>query len=142
MLKDPEMFAIAEDELRKNGIIERFEAENGPIKGRMMITLADAPEELGIEGLDTEGVFTFNGSFDFYDSMLGLALNVITLEPVAPIWVTPQIEGAEPPNQTWTEFFIETLAKSIEKDGVFGVPMYSFVTDNADFTAVPSKPED
>jgi hypothetical protein len=40
------------------------------------------------------------------------------------------------------EFFIKTLMQSIEPDGSFGVPVYSFVSDTSDMTVVPAKAED
>ena len=41
-----------------------------------------------------------------------------------------------------TVFFIKTLMQSIEPDGSFGVPVYSFVSDTSDITVVPAKAED
>ncbi len=41
MLANPELFQMVEDELKKQGVIQRFEAEQGEIIGRMMITLGN-----------------------------------------------------------------------------------------------------
>lgn len=48
MLNEPELFRAAEAGLKSLGVIERFEAENGPILGRMMITLTQIPEGIPI----------------------------------------------------------------------------------------------
>ena len=58
------------------------------------------------------------------------------------LWITPEVPNADAPSQEWCEFFIETVSKCIEKNGSFGVPMYTFCSDTADFTVVPSLPED
>lgn len=140
MLRDPEMFDVVENILTENGTIDNFEKENGKIKGRMMITLTEIPEELGIQG--GEGIHAFDCSFDFYEASIGLAINTATRELAGGLWVTPQVEGADAPDETWVEFFIKTLVENIDEDGSFGVPMYTFTTDEADFTVVPSPPED
>ena len=38
------------------------------------------------------------------------------------------------------KFFIRTLFEHIGDDGSYGIPMYSFVNNTADFTAVPTAP--
>ena len=35
--------------------------------------------------------------------------------------------------------FIKVLCESIDEDGNFGYPMYTFISDTGDFTCVPSK---
>lgn len=141
MLKDQAQFEIVEEALRKNGSIARFEEECGPIKGRMMITLTDIPEGIEItKQRDTEPT-AFEASFDFYDSTVGIALYIKDREPATGIWVTPQEEDAEAPAGDWIEFFIKTLASSIDEDGSYGIPIYSLVNDTADLTVVPTAPE-
>ena len=46
MLADKEMFFKVEDTLREQGILEKFEEENGEITGHMMITMTEIPPEL------------------------------------------------------------------------------------------------
>ena len=70
-----------------------------------------------------------------------MVLNPKTKEPGSGIWVTEQVEGADPPSQEWVEFFVATLIKHIEPDGSFGYPIYTFATDTADMTLVPTKEE-
>ena len=46
MLANPELFQTLEDDLKRQGVIQRFEAEQGKIIGRMMITPGDIPDNL------------------------------------------------------------------------------------------------
>jgi hypothetical protein len=139
MLFDKELFDVVEESCIKNGVISDFEKTNGKIKGRMMITLIDIPEELGITIEDQENPpLAFGASFDFYDCSLGIALYPKTMKFVSGVWVTPQVEDAEPPAKEWIKFFIKTLAESIDEDGSFGYPMYTFISDTGDFTCIPT----
>lgn len=77
MLIDPQAFEILEKGLTEEGKIEKFEKESGKILGRAMITLGDIPSDLKEEVLKDnklEDLYIFNCSFDFYDSILGVAL--------------------------------------------------------------------
>ncbi len=87
-------------------------------------------------------MFAFEGSFDFYEASIGLAIDVITHDVYGGIWVTPQIEGAEAPDRSWIEFFVKTLMEHIESDGSFGVPMYTFLADVGDITIIPVADEE
>ena len=49
MLADKEMFFKIENILREQGVLEKFEEENGEITGHMMITMTGIPSELGID---------------------------------------------------------------------------------------------
>ena len=62
-------------------------------------------------------------------------------EPATGIWVTPKEEDAEAPAGDWVEFFIKTLASSIDQDGSYGIPIYSLVNATADLTVVLTAPE-
>lgn len=141
MLIDEAAFDRITDLIVESGSIQEFEKENGKLKGRMMITLGELPEDLGIELDPNRKAYVFNGSFDFYDSIVGTVLYLDPLETAGGIWITPQEEGAEPPAKEWVEFFFETLVSHIEEDGSFGIPMYTYVNDNSDFTVVPARPE-
>lgn len=141
MLKDKAQFEIVEEALRKNGSIARFEKECGPVKGRMMITLADIPEGIEITEQREADPTAFEASFDFYDSTVGMALYIKDRTPATGIWVSLQKEGAEAPARDWIEFFIKTLVSSIDEDGSYGIPIYSLVNDTADLTVVPTAPE-
>ena len=48
MLAAKEMFFKIENILREQGVLEKFEEENGKITGHMMITMTEIPPELGI----------------------------------------------------------------------------------------------
>ena len=141
MLINEEMFDKVTDLLVEGGTIQQFESENGKLKGRMMITLGELPEDLGIEPDQDKKAYVFNGSFDFYDSIVGVALYLDPLELASGVWITPQEEGAEEPAKDWVEFFIQTLVSHIDEDGGFGVPMYTYVNDTSDFTVIPVRPE-
>ena len=49
MLRDEKAFDIVEKTLIENGKMADFEKEYGKIKGRMMVTLVDIPENLEIQ---------------------------------------------------------------------------------------------
>ena len=142
MLADKELFDYVESELKKRGIIDDFEKENGKIRGRMMITQIDLPEELNIEVPEGVRPLAFMGTFDFYDCAVGIAIDWNTLEPFSGLWITPQADDAQEPNEHWIEFFLKTLLGNFKEDGSYGVPMYTFATDCSDFTVVPISPDD
>ncbi len=141
MLINKDMFDSIERFLIENGTMAKFEAENGEIKGRIMITQADIPNGIEVRSVDGKIPYTFEASFDFYDSTVGIAIYSDVKMAASGIWITPQKEGAEAPAQEWIEFFVEKLMKSIEDDGSFGVPIYSFVNDTCDMTIIPTKPD-
>ncbi len=136
------MFDTVEEILKSNGKFDEFEKEYGKVKGRMMITVGEIPQELGVTIEGDKKPTAFEASFDFYDSIVGLALYTDTREAATGLWVTPQKSGAEEPDRSWLEFFIEKLMESIKADGSFGTPVYSFVTDDSDMTVVPEYPEE
>ena len=137
MLADSELFEVVENCLKEKGIIERFENENGKIIGRMMITLGNVPDNLKNEVRINDGDYVFIGTFDFYDASVGMVLNPKTMKVNSGLWITEQIENAEPPSKEWCDFFIETLEENIHEDGSFGYPLYTFCSSTGDFTVVP-----
>lgn len=137
MLIEKEAFQKLEDELKKQGVLERFEKENGPILGRVMITLTEPPANLGLEALQSPA-YAFSCSFDFYDTSIGIIMDIESRKFLSGLWVTEQVDGAEPPSKDWVEFFITKLLKHSDEKG-FGVPIYSFVNDTNDMTLVPNQ---
>ena len=137
MLKDKRMFDKVEEILKNNGTLDEFEKEYCKVKGRMMITVGEIPDELGVTIEGDKKPTAFEASFDFYDSIIGVALYTDTKEAATGLLVTPQKKGAAEPDRAWIEFFIEKLMESIRADGSFGTPVYSFVTDDSDMTIVP-----
>ena len=79
MLADKEMFFKVENVLREQGILEKFEEENGEITGHMMITMTEIPPELGIDKI-SDSIRALCASFDFYDMMIGIAFDIDTME--------------------------------------------------------------
>lgn len=146
MLIDPQAFEILEKGLTEEGKIEKFEKESGKILGRAMITLGDIPSDLKEEVLKDnklEDLYIFNCSFDFYDSILGVALYRKNLEIASGVWVTEQVDDATPPSQDWIEFFINILYEYVmESEDGFGYPIYMFVNDDSEMIIVPVSPED
>ncbi|MDY4041167.1 MAG: hypothetical protein SOY67_03580 [Collinsella sp.] len=137
MLSDSEAFGIVEDVLRDDGTLAEFEAETGKILGRVMITIGNAPTDLDLD--IPEGSKAFICSFDFYDCEIGIAFDPMHKKVKSGLWITQQKDGAEPPEQAWVAFFIEKLTGSIEEDGSYGIPIYSFVNDTADLTVAPTR---
>ncbi len=138
MLIDQETFALVENFLTENGVLQDFEAKNGKILGRMMITEGAVTEELGM-ALPPEA-HVFLCTYDFYDYVLGLAFNPKTKESYGRAWAIPQTENSEAPfpTQDWIDFFVKTLMKYIGADGSYGVPMYTFLNNRCEFTIVPT----
>lgn len=140
MLKDPKLFSEVEHMDIIQDRIKNFEKEEGPIKGRMMITDAIIPPELESQiDVNNPDVHAFEGTFDFYDMAIGIALNTRTQQITSGIWMTPQVDGAEEPSKDWIGFFLEKLMSAFDEDGGYGIPIYSFVTDESDMTIVPTK---
>lgn len=144
MLKDEKLFEALENFLRKRGTIAEFEQENGKITGRMMITETEIPEYLEFDFDKTRTVRAFEGSFDFYDATVSVAVYIDqdSLEVASGLWVTPQHEDAEAPDQVWSEFFIETLWNYLFDGKSYCVPIYTFVNDTSSFTVTPTLPSE
>lgn len=146
MLIDPQAFEILEKGLTEEGKIEKFEKESGKILRRAMITLGDIPSDLKEEILKDnklEDLYIFNCSFDFYDSILGVALYKENLEIASGVWATEQVDDATPPSEDWIKFFINILHEYImESEDRFGYPIYMFVNDYSEMIITPVDPED
>ena len=138
LLANPEMFERVESFLRKNGTIERFEKENGPIRGRMMITHSAPPDWLSIMERENEQPVAFEATFDFYDATAGIMLFLSDYSAASGTWTTEQAEGAETPAMEWVEFFLKTLLESFNEDGSYGIPIYSLISDTNDITVIPT----
>lgn len=140
MLKNPELFRNVETGLKTMGTIQAFEDAHGKILGRAMITLTDIPESIEIGRTDREKLSAFEMTFDFCNVALGVAVDPKRKTLESSVWGRYQAPGAQPPSEEWVKFFIRTLFENIGDDGAFGIPMYCFVNDTADFTAVPTAP--
>lgn len=138
MLTNPEQFKNVEEGLRAMGAIGKFESENGPILGRMMVTTTEIPESIPVKREDRENLVAFEASFDFCNVALGVVTDPVKKTLESSVWGRYQTPGAERPSEEWVRFFITTLFEHIGPDGSFGIPMYSFVNNTSDFTAVPS----
>lgn len=136
MLTDGKAISLIGETLRKDGTLDAFEEENGPILGRVMIVEGKVPE--GIEAEPSEFARAFICSFDFYDAELGIVLDLMTKKPLSRVWINSQIEDADTPSEEWVDFFIEKLLSGIAEDGNYGMPICSFVNNSTDLTVVPS----
>lgn len=139
MLSNKKHFEEVEKTLKEQGILDKYISEEGDIIGRMMITIGEVPRELDIpdEQLLSEKVKCFLCTYDFYDAEVGVLLDIETMTVKSGIWITPQKENYEEPNNEWIEFFIKTLAENIDSKG-FGYPMCTFIFNQADITIVPT----
>lgn len=140
MLKNPELFKHVESGLRSMGTIRAFEDEHGKILGRAMITLTDIPESIELKREDRENLTAFEITFDFCNVALGIAVDTKRKTLESSVWGRYQAPNAQRPSEEWIRFFIRTLFENIGEDGAFGIPMYCFVNNTADFTAVPTAP--
>lgn len=140
MLSNPEQFKTVESALKAMGTIKAFEDENGPILGRVMINTTDIPEGVNLKRTDQENLTAFEATFDFCNVALGIVVDAKKKTLESSVWGRYQVAGAQHPSEEWVKFFIRTLFEQIGDDGSYGIPMYSFVNDTADFTAVPTAP--
>ena len=140
MLKNPQLFNNVEAGLRSMGTIKAFEDVHGKILGRAMITLTDIPESVEVRRADKENLTAFEITFDFCSVALGIAVDVKKKTLESSVWGRYQAPGTQPPSEEWIKFFIQTLFENIRDDGSFGIPMYCFVNNTADFTVVPTAP--
>jgi len=139
MLSNPVLFDQIEKICRSRGTIAQFEAENGEMKGRMMIDAISVPDDVPLKpGID-DRITAFEASFDFMDCRIGLAVCVPKMEAASGFWYSSD-EGGQPPDQVWIEFFVQTLMESIEPDGSYGIPIYVFISDAGLFSVVPTTP--
>lgn len=138
MLSNPEQFKTVESALKAMGTIEAFEADNGQILGRAMITTTDIPDGVTVKRTDRENLTAFEISFDFCNVALGVVVDTKKKTLESSVWGRYQVAGAQHPSEEWVKFFIRTLFEQIGDDGSYGIPMYSFVNNTADFTAVPT----
>ncbi len=138
MLSNPELFEAVEAGLTAMGAIARFEQENGKILGRMMIVTTEIPESISIQRTDRDNLTAFEASFDFCNVALGVVTDPKKKTLESSVWGRYQVPGAERPSEEWVKFFIQTLFEHIGDDGSFRIPMYSFVNNTSDFTAVPN----
>ena len=140
MLKNPALFKNVETGLKAMGTIKAFEDEHGKILGRAMITLTDIPESIEVKRRDRENLTAFEISFDFCNVTLGIVVDTKKKTLESSVWGRYQAPNAQRPSDEWVKFFIRTLFENIGDDGAFGIPMYCFVNNTADFTAVPTAP--
>ena len=138
MLIDEKQFEIVEQALREQGKLAAFEAENGVVRGRMMITVDNIPDNIIQDIESRDDLQAFTASFDFYDMTMSVAVYTKSREVASGLWLTPQTEDAEEPSKEWISFFLEKLFDGFDENGNYGVPMYSFVTDTSDITIVPT----
>ena len=140
MLKNPELFKNVEAGLRSTGTLQAFENEHGKILGRAMITLTDIPSAVEVSRTDRQSLTAFEITFDFCNVALGIAVDTKKKTLESSVWGRYQAPNAQKPSDEWIKFFIRTLFENIGEDGKFGIPMYCFVNNTADFTAVPTAP--
>ena len=140
MLSNPELFKTVEDGLNAMGVIKSFEDEHGPVLGRVMITTTEIPQGVTVAREDRENLTAFEASFDFCNVTLGVVADTKKKTLESSVWGRYQVAGAAKPSEEWVKFFIQTLLEHIDDEGNYGVPMYSFVNDTSDFTAVPTMP--
>ena len=140
MLANKELFEGIETELRNKGVIGSFEEKHGRIVRRMMVTLGEVPENLVDEiGADVNDT-VFIGTFDFCGASVGMAVDTATKKGKGGVWITPDASDEEPLERIWCEFFLSTVMRNIAEDGTYGVPMFTFCSDDADFTVIPAAP--
>lgn len=138
MLVDENVVRSAEAMLTASGKLEDFIQENGPVQGRMMVTLGEPPEGSDIE-VDA-GQVTFIGSSDGVDCALGIVFDPVAHAPASGMWVVRQSEEASPPSQQMVATFAEKLMAAIAEDGTVDVPVISFIAENSrDLTIVGFK---
>ena len=140
MLTNAKLFADVEEMLRENGTIAAFEAEHGPITGRMLIDEGEVPSTL-VDGLDLDGdIKVFRGSFDFAKSTVGVAVDMKTGKAVGPIWQEEQKIGAYQVAQEWVDYFADVVRDCIA-EGRYETPIFAFMNEKGAFEVLPAPSE-
>ena len=142
MLTNLKAFQEVEQMLVENGTIAAFEAENGPITGRMLIELGEVPSTLADQVDLSDGAVVFRGSFDFFNSTVGVAMDVKTKKPKTGVWEEEQKLGAYQVPAEYVRYFLAVLLEGIGEDGSYGVPICCFMNDDASFEVYPARPEE
>ena len=106
----------------------------------MMIDAVDMPDDISLYPNTSENPTAFEASFDFMDTRLGLALCTSKMKAASGIWFSGT-KSDNAPDNVWVDFFVKTLVESIESDGSYGVPIYTFISNHASFSIVPSAPD-
>jgi hypothetical protein len=133
-LDDSKDFEKVEKQLIADGTIPSWVEKNGPIEGRMYVHTVVAPTNLSIKIDPDAGQFAFEGSFDFINTVVGIAIDFSQLPPV-PISQLWSRNGEA--NDLLVEMLVNTIMANVEPDGRFGNPMYMFFNQNASFTMHP-----
>lgn len=141
MLTDAKTFAEVEQYLRDEGVIAEFEAEHGPITGRMLIDRGEVPSTLADEvEIDADTVI-FRGSYDFANSTVGIAIDRKTGKPKCSLWMEEQKLGAYQVAEDYAKYFINVLRESIAA-GSYDVPIFCFMNEDAAFEIYPAPAEE
>lgn len=138
MLTNKETFEKYEDAVKQQGIIKKFEKENGhKIKHRMMIQLVPVPKEYGIAEDDDRKLIAFEASFDFVDTALYIVIDAEAHKLAGDILLLPQSENAVEPDRQFGDLFMKVLFGSINDQGKFPALILVFLADVGYFTIVP-----
>ena len=137
MLSDPELFALVEKSCREQGIVHRFEAENGEIQGRMMIDVVDIPDGVRLDESIEGRLTAFEASFDFTDAYVGLVLCISKIQAASGFWFR-NLQDDHDFADEWVRFFATILLENIGSDGSYGTSMYVFFNENGSFSAIPT----
>lgn len=139
MLKDDRDFNRLGEKLFLAGTLQAFEKKHGPIKGRMMVTKGKLPPEMLIklqpELMKNPRWLVVEGSFDFFNYMIGMVVGLEPIKPLSQGWLIPQLGHPGPkPSQHWQEFFMEKVLAAIDDQGQIDLPLYSWISDKSDLT--------
>ena len=141
MLTNAKLFADVEQMLTEDGTIAAFEAEHGPITGRMLIDEGEIPSTLA-DGVDIDkDTKVFRGSFDFAKSTVGVAVDMKTGKAKTPIWQEEQKIGAYQVAQEWVDYFADVVRGCIA-DELYATPIFAFMNEKAAFEVLPALPEE
>lgn len=138
---DEQLISDTEDALRTDGVLNDFEAQNGPIQAHMVINQVTIPKDVRDSVLPVAGAVAFEATTDFFDCTIGVVLEPHSMKVCSNVWATPQRQDAPAPSNDWVDFFLQTLSGNIEKDGSYGVPMCVFMSEKASFTTIPTGKE-
>ena len=86
MLSNPGLFETVETVCHERGTVERFEKENGKVKGRMMIDAVELPDGVELNPNIDGKITAFEASFDFMDSRVGFAFCVPKMQAASAFW--------------------------------------------------------
>ena len=135
MLVDSDSFISVEKKLVKQGKLQKFEKETGPVTSLMMISkgrIADDMRYQLVENLAHHPLhIVYKASFDQYDETLNCIFDRQTKKPITGLWYTPQRRDFTEPPKKMVQLFICEIVNNLTDSTGIDLPIWVFINDKA-----------